>query len=87
MTQSELIQGVESRYELYRLDARARSAIEGIWPTIAPHLEKAVDAILDAIAKLPHLSSVIAQHRDLIKTLEMSHLEALLSGDLDTHYF
>ena len=87
MTRSELIQGVESRYELYKLDARARSAIKGIWPTIAPHLEKAVDAILDATAKLPLRSSVVVEHRDLIKKLEMSHLEALLSGGLDTHYF
>ncbi len=87
MLQSELIQDVESRYELYRLDAGARSAIKQIWPTIAPHLEKAVDAILDATEKLPRLSSVVKQHRDLIKKLEMSHLQALLSGDLDTHYF
>ena len=70
-----------------RLDAGARSAIKQIWPTIASHLEKAVDAILDATEKLPRLSSVVKQHRDLIKKLEMSHLQALLSGDLDTHYF
>jgi len=87
MTQSEPIQGVGSRYELYKLDARARGTIKQMWPTIAPHLEKAVDDILEAAAKLPHVSTIIVQHRKLIKKLEISHLEALLSGDLDTHYF
>jgi len=87
MTQSELIQGVEARYKLYELDARARSAIKQIWPTIAPHLDKAVDAILEATAKLSSISLSVVQHRDLIKKLEISHLEALLSGDLGTKYF
>jgi methyl-accepting chemotaxis protein len=87
MAQSELIQGVDARYKLYELDARARGAIKQIWPTIAPHLDKAVDTILDATAKLSHLSPVVVQHRNLIKKLEISHLEALLSGDLDANYF
>jgi methyl-accepting chemotaxis protein len=87
MAQSEPIQGVESRYILYELDPQARSAIKHIWPTIAPYLERAVEATLEATAKLPHISSVIVQHRDLIRKLETSHLEALLSRDLDNHYF
>jgi len=87
MQQSNLIRGVESRYELYELDARARSAIKQLWPTIAPHLEGAVDAILDATAKLPTIGAIVTQHRALIQQLEVSHLEALLSGELDDHYF
>jgi methyl-accepting chemotaxis protein len=87
MTESEPIQGVEARYQLYELDARARSAIKQIWPTIAPHVDKAVEAILEATAKLSSISPAVLQHRDLIKKLEISHLEALLSGDLDTKYF
>jgi len=87
MTQSELIQGIEARCKLYELDARARSAIKQIWPTIAPHLDKAVDAILEATAKLPRIAPAVIAHRDLIRTLEIAHLEALLNGDLDTRYF
>jgi len=87
MVPNELIHGVESRYALYELDAQARSAIKKIWPTIAPHLAKTVDDILDATGKLPHVSAIIAQHRDLIKKLEVAHLEALLSGELDSRYF
>jgi methyl-accepting chemotaxis protein len=87
MPQSKLIQGVDSRYALYDLDARARGAIKQIWPTIAPHLDKAVDSILDAAATLPNISAIVAQQRAQIKKLEVSHLEALLSGDLGSHYF
>ena len=87
MTQDEPIQGVESRYKLYELDAEARSAIKKLWPTIAPHLDKAVDAILDATGQLPHLSQAITQHRGLLKEIETSHLVALINGDLDSHYF
>lgn len=86
-TQDEPIQDVESRYKLYELDAHARGAIKQVWPTIAPHIDKAIDAILDAAARLPHLSVVIAQHRSRIKDLETLHLEALLNGDLDFRYF
>src|ERR1700692_27559 len=86
MAPSELIHGVESRYALYGLDVQARSAIKQIWPTIAPHLDKAVDAILEAMANLPHVSAITARHKDLIKNLEMSHLAALLGGDLDNRY-
>jgi methyl-accepting chemotaxis protein len=87
MTQSELIQGVESRYELYGLDIRARGSIKEIWPTIAPHLDKAVETILNVTAKLPHISPAVIQHRNLIKKLEIAHLEALLNGNLDSNYF
>jgi methyl-accepting chemotaxis protein len=87
MTRNELIQGVEARYGLYEIDTQARTAIKAIWPTIAPHLDKAVDAILDATAKMPHVSAIATRHRELIKKLEISHLEALLSGELDDSYF
>lgn len=87
MTRNELIQGVESRYALYELDAPARNAIKALWPTIAPHLAVAVDAILVATAKLPHVSAIANQHRELIKQLELSHFKALLTGELDDAYF
>jgi len=87
MAPSELIHGVESRYALYGLDAQARSAIKQIWPTIAPHLDKAVDAILEATATLPNVGATMVRHRELIKKLELSHFEALLNGELDDRYF
>ena len=83
---SQLIQGVEGRYGLYELDAAARRAIKDLWPTIAPVLDRAVDAILDATAKLALVGAVVAPHRDFIKQLELSHLQALFNGELDQAY-
>jgi len=83
----QLIQGVEGRYGLYELDAPARRAIKDLWPTIAPALDRAVDAILDATAKLAVVGPIVAPHRAFIKQLELSHLEALLNGELDHAYF
>jgi methyl-accepting chemotaxis protein len=87
MTPNAAIHGIEFRYGLYDLDAPARSAIKQLWPTIAPHLDKAVDDILNATARVPNIGAVITQHRAMIKKLEIEHLEALLSGELDGRYF
>ena len=87
MTESERIQNIEARLQLYELDARARSAIKHLWPTIESNLEKAVDEILDATAKLPNIAKLVSQHRTLIKNLEMAHLKALMNGNLDDRYF
>ncbi len=87
MTQHEPIQGVDARYGLYEIDAGDRDAIKSLWPMLAPNLAAAIDAILDAAARLPHLSATITQNRALIKKLETAHLEALINGDLDQRYF
>lgn len=87
MQPNELIHGVEARYALYNLDAAARRAIKQIWPIVAPHLAPAVDAILDAAARVPRLNPIVTGHRAAIKKLEIAHLEALLSGELDDRYF
>lgn len=87
MTLNELIRGAESRYQLYELDERARSGIKAIWPVIAPHLDQAIDAILDAAERLLLISDIVRQNRDFLKKLEAAHLEALLDGDLDATYF
>ena len=84
---SQIIQGVESRYALYELDAPARRAVKLLWPVVAPVLETAVEAILDATANMPKIGAIVVQNRDLIKQLELSHLEALLNGELDDAYF
>jgi methyl-accepting chemotaxis protein len=84
---SDPIAGVEYRYQLYELDAQARAAIKHIWPIIAPDIERAVDSILAVTRTLPHLRESIEKHGAVIKKLEMSHLEALLHGDVDERYF
>ena len=84
---SQIIQGVESRYALYELDAPARSAVKLLWPVVAPVLETAVEAILNATAGMPKIGAIVLQNRELIKRLELSHLEALLNGELDDAYF
>ncbi len=86
MNQSDVVTGVETRYQLYELDARARGAVKQIWPTVAPQLGHAVNAILDATAKVPHIAPAVTKHRDEIKMLEVKHFEALLSGGLDDKY-
>jgi len=83
----QLISGVEARYALYEIDLRARRAIKSLWPTIAPVLAQAVDDVLDATERLPRIGPIVAQNRDTLKRLELVHLEALLSGELDGPYF
>ena len=87
MSPDALIHGVEARYALYELDAPARRAVKAIWPAVAPHLEPAVEAILTAAARIPRLGAIVSKHRDAIKKLEITHLEALLNGALDERYF
>jgi len=87
MSPHETIHGVESRYALFELTPQARSAIKHIWPAIAPHIEPAVDACLGSAAHLPKVGPIVERNNTLIKQLELSHLEALLSGELGEHYF
>ena len=84
---SQIIQGVESRYALYELDAPSRSAVKLLWPVVAPVLETAVEAILNATTGMPKIGAIVVQNRERIKQLELSHLEALLNGELDEAYF
>ena len=83
---TDTISGIESRYGLYGLDARARRSIKRLWPTIAPHIEEAVEAILMAAANLPHVSAVMVQHKDQIKNIELAHLKSLLGEEIDEQY-
>ena len=86
MTPNDIIHGVESRYALYGLDARARDTLKLIWPTVMPLLHGAVDTIVQAMTNLPHVSANAIRNKDLIKQLEISHLTTLLGGNLDEHY-
>ena len=87
MTEVEHIEGIEARYALYGLDADVRSSVRMLWPTVGPSLEQAVDVYLDAAAHLPLIAALVKEHRAAIKQIELTHLKALLNGDLGQSYF
>jgi len=74
------------RLPLYALDERARYTLQAAFPVIAPHLEPAIDNIIMATMELPHIATIVAKHRDLIKNLELAHFKTLLGGRLDHVY-
>jgi methyl-accepting chemotaxis protein len=86
MAPTELVQAFEARLALYSIDDRARRTIKQAWPLIAPNLEPAIDEILAATGALPLIGRIVAQNRDLLKKLELSHFEALLGGNIDERY-
>ena len=78
--------GFEARLELFGLDERARGIIKDTWPLIEPRLDAAIDEILASTKTIPQVAAIVGKHRDLIKRLETSHFQALLSGNLDGRY-
>jgi methyl-accepting chemotaxis protein len=86
MAPTELVQAFEARLALYSIDDHARRTIKEAWPHIAPNLERAIDEILAATGALPLIGKIIAQNRDLLKKLELSHFRTLLGGNLDERY-
>jgi methyl-accepting chemotaxis protein len=86
MKESDSLPGLDARIEHFGLNEGVRNLLKATWPVIAPSLDQAVDEVLTAARKLPHIAAVIASKRELIKELEASHFEALLSGGLDGRY-
>jgi methyl-accepting chemotaxis protein len=86
MKESGFRKGFEARLGQLGLDERARGLMKEIWPIIAPSLNGAIEDVLAATSKLPHIAEIVADKRDLIKQLEVSHFEALLGGGLDDRY-
>jgi methyl-accepting chemotaxis protein len=86
MTEAGFRKGFEARIEHFGLDERAREVMREAWQVIAPNLDNAIEEVLTAAGKLPHIADVIASKRALIKQLEASHFEALLGGGLDSRY-
>jgi len=80
------VQAFEARLALYGLNDRARQIIAESWPTIAPHLERAVDENLAATRNMAFVGPIVAKNADLLKRLELEHYKALLVGKLDRHY-
>jgi len=87
MSDSKPIQNIDARLALYQLDAHARDTVKGLWPAVASHLDRAVDAILDATSKLPNIGAAVAKNRSRLKSLEMSHLQTLMDDALGARYF
>jgi methyl-accepting chemotaxis protein len=83
---SGLEQGLDARRGHFGLNERAKKLMREAWPLIAPTIDGAIDELLVAIKLLPHIRVAIERHRDLIKQLETSHFEALLSGTFDAPY-
>jgi methyl-accepting chemotaxis protein len=86
MGESGFREGFEARLENFGLDEGARAMMEGTWPVIAPCLDGAIEEVLTATAKLPHIAEIVAGKRALIKELETTHFETLLGGTLDERY-
>jgi methyl-accepting chemotaxis protein len=76
----------ETRLAMHRIDERTRSVLAETWPLLAPHLERTIDDVLDAIISLPSRADAVAEHRETIKKLEVAHFQALLGGKLDRDY-
>ena len=86
MTPAPSIEGFEARLKLYHIDERICDAMKECWGALAPLLERAIDDFLVTAAHMPRLAEMVQRHRALIKTLELSHFEALLNGTLDARY-
>jgi methyl-accepting chemotaxis protein len=86
MAPTEIIQAYAARLTLYSVDDRVRRLVVEAWPAIEPGLDHTIEEILVAARVLPHLSVVVEQNRDFLRTLEAAHFRALLSGKLDRDY-
>jgi methyl-accepting chemotaxis protein len=86
MREAGFRKGLEARISNFGIDERARDLLKEIWPAIAPCLGPAIDEFVAAIEFLPHIASIVARNKDLIKRLELSHFQTLLGGRLDSDY-
>ncbi|HLH94921.1 MAG TPA: globin-coupled sensor protein [Xanthobacteraceae bacterium] len=86
MNETGFRKGFEARLGNFGLDEQAREILRETWPVIAPSLDTAIEEVLTAAGKLPHIAQVIAGKRALLQELEASHFEALLAGGLDEGY-
>ena len=86
MNEAGFRKGFEVRVGHFGLDERARELMREAWPVVAPQVDAAIDEVLSATSKLPHIAQIVEAKRALIKQLEASHFEALLAGELDDRY-
>ena len=56
---TDAIPGFEARLALFKIDDGACAVIARAWPLVAPHLDRAIDELIDAIAALPPIGSIV----------------------------
>ena len=89
---NDTIPEFEARLALHRIDDGVRATVAEFWPIFAPHLDRAVDELIDAMVQLPTAGStinaarIVRERREIIKALEVGHFKVLLSGNLDQRY-
>jgi methyl-accepting chemotaxis protein len=86
MTSLDSVPAFRARLALYQIDGPVRSLLAATWPIIAPHVERVIDDVVNAIMQLPSIGGAVANHQELIKKLEVAHFQALLGGELDESY-
>jgi methyl-accepting chemotaxis protein len=92
MNSDDIIPGFEGRLALYEINDDARATIREIWPLVAPYLDGAINAFIDATSKLPAVSGIVdaaqivREQGRAIKAFETAHFETLLAGNFDQHY-
>jgi methyl-accepting chemotaxis protein len=86
MAPIDSIPGFQARLGLYRIDDVTRSLLAETWPVLAPHLDRMIDEVVEAVMGLPNVGQAVAQNKGLIKKLEVGHFQALLGGNLDQRY-
>jgi|SRR5579883_1245322 methyl-accepting chemotaxis protein len=86
MDPTEPIPVFQARLAMYGIDDRARSILAAVWPSLAPHLDRTIDDVLDALLRLPTVGPSVEQNKETIKRLEVAHFRALLGGKLDRTY-
>ena len=89
---NDAIPEFEARLALHRVDDGVRATVAEFWPIFAPHLDRAVDELIDAMVQSPTAGStinaarIVRERREIIKALEVGHFKVLLSGNLDQRY-
>jgi len=86
MAPTELIPSFDARLSMHRIDDETRKILADTWPMLEPHLEQAIDDVLVALQDLPRIGRIVADNKETLKTLEVTHFRALLGGELDDRY-
>ena len=86
MAPTELIPSFDARLAMHRIDDETRKVLADTWPLLEPHLDQAIDDVLVALQDLPRIGKIVANNKETLKTLEVTHFRALLGGNLDDRY-
>ena len=65
---TDAIPGFEARLGLFEIDDGACAVIARAWPLVGPHLDRAIDELIDAIAALPPIGTSSPRQRPSVST-------------------